>query len=156
MGLKAQRVVCGAEHVGPLAVGACPPGVAWGRRQCFATSIRPCVPLQTEPKEKSEGAVEGERSDPRPAGSPAGAPLALPSTPCPPFPLRREGWGHGHSGGDTVTGVGTRSQGSRHSPYPAPVPKLPMSPSQPAAREAPGACPSAGADPSWLAPLANK
>ncbi|XP_023790700.1 LOW QUALITY PROTEIN: cyclic nucleotide-gated cation channel beta-1 [Cyanistes caeruleus] len=33
----------------------CPP--RW-LRQCFATSIRPSVPPQTEPKEKSEGAVE--------------------------------------------------------------------------------------------------
>lgn len=52
----------------PLRWGTCPPSVMWGCRQCFATSIRPSVPLQTELKEqKCEATVGGERS-PFPGG----------------------------------------------------------------------------------------
>lgn len=95
-GLRLQAVLC---HVHP--------------------SLCPFVPPQTEPKEKSQGAVEGERCDPR---APAG--LGLPSS----IPTVPGGLGTQVQGGDT--GPGSRYQGTART---VSVPRLPMScPRQPA------------------------
>lgn len=158
-GAETAAELCGAVHLGPFGVVDVPTQGRVGHRQCFATSIRPSVPLQPEPKEQKCEAVAGGEQSPFPGwpfqrghsdfenlGAGRHQHWGCPPSLCPGVPTVPRGVGTPGSG---ITALPLHHMCSQTTH----VLVSGWIPGGEATREVPQACPSVGGNSSLLAPL---